>query len=185
VTVAVTPAISSVSVTCLPSPILVSQTSSCSANVAGAGAYDPSVTWSASSGTIDQNGIYAAPSNPLTATIKATSNQDATKFGTTTVTVNSAPAITGVIMNCSLLVVPVGQTSQCTASVQGTGNYSQNVVWEVNGVEGGAPFIGTISASGLYQAPATAPSPYVVAITATSAEDATKSAWLSITIEAN
>jgi hypothetical protein len=141
------------------------------------------VTWSASSGSIDQNGIYTAPSNPLTATIKGTSSQDATKFGTTTVTVNPAPSITGVMMNCSLLVVPVGQTSQCTASVQGTGAYSQSIVWEVNGVEGGASSIGTISASGLYQAPATAPSPYVVAITATSADDATKSAWLSITIE--
>lgn len=183
VAVAVPPTITSVSVTCLPSSIQVSQTSICTANVSGAGAYDPSITWSVDNGVIDQSGNYKAPASPVTATIRAVSNQDSTKFGTTTVTVNPAPTITGVTMNCSLLVVPVGQTSQCTATVQGTGAFSSDVVWEVNGVEGGGSSIGTISASGLYQAPSTAPNPYVVVVTATSAEDETKSAWVSIRVQ--
>jgi hypothetical protein len=183
VTVALPPTITSVSVTCVPSQILVSQTSICTVNVTGAGAYNPSVTWSVDNGVIDQSGTYQAPTSPVTATIRAVSNQDSTKYGTATVTVNPAPTITGVTLSCSSLVVPVGQTSQCTASVQGTGAITQDVVWEVNGEEGGDGTIGTISSSGLYQAPTTAPNPYVVIVTAASVEDATKSAWVSIRIQ--
>ena len=178
----VAPTITSVAVVCNPASILTTGTSKCSAAVQGTGNYNPVVTWTATNGTISSAGVFT-PSAAGNATISATSVQDATRIGSTAVTINPVFTVTGVTLSCSSLVVPVGQTSQCSASVQGTGAITRAVVWEVNGVEGGTSTIGTISASGLYQAPATAPSPYVVAITATSAEDATKSAWLSITIE--
>ena len=183
VSVAVPPAITSVSVSCSPSTILASQSSVCTANVTGTGAFSSSVTWTVDNGSIDQTGKYTAPANAVIANIKAVSNEDPTKYGTATVTVNAGPTITSVTMNCETLVVPVGQTAQCTATVAGTGAFNSGVAWEVNGEEGGDATIGFISASGLYQAPATAPNPYVVVITAASVEDATKSAWVSLRIQ--
>jgi 6-phosphogluconolactonase (cycloisomerase 2 family) len=85
------PTITSVSVSCNPAQIQVNGTSRCAANVTGTGNFDPSVTWSADVGTIDQSGNYIAPGSPGTATITATSNQDATKNGTFTISITSGP----------------------------------------------------------------------------------------------
>ena len=46
---------------------------------------------------------------------------------------------------------------QFTATVTGTTNTA--VTWSVNGVAGGNSTVGTISTSGAYTAPATAPEP--------------------------
>ena len=61
----------------------------------------------------------------------------------------------------------LGATTQFAATVTGTSNSA--VVWQVNGVAGGAAATGTISASGLYTAPTTMPANTSVAITAVSA----------------
>ena len=86
------------------------------------------------------------------------------------------PTITSVSVSCGSLTVNVGQTSQCSATVTGTGNYSSSVTWSVNSVAGGNATVGTVSTSGLYTAPATVPTPFTVALTATSVTDTTKSA---------
>jgi hypothetical protein len=76
--------------------------------------------------------------------------------------------------------VTVNGTQQFTATVTGTNNTS--VTWSVNNVTGGNSTVGTISASGLYTAPAAVPSPPTVTVTATSVADPTKSASASVTI---
>lgn len=53
------------------------------------------------------------------------------------------------------------------------GNPTTNIIWAVNGIPGGGAFLGTISADGLYTAPATAPSPATVTLTATHKDDPT------------
>src|SRR5215472_5550250 len=60
--------------------------------------------------------------------------------------------------------VSVGQTLQFAAKV--TPMSRSGVTWSVNGVVGGSTTVGVISNSGLYTAPAVAPSPAVV-VTAT------------------
>ncbi len=72
-----------------------------------------------------------------------------------------------------------GATQQFSTTVSGTTNTS--VTWSVNGVQGGNSTTGTVSTSGLYTAPATAPSSSVT-VTATSVADSTKSASANVTI---
>jgi Big-like domain-containing protein/putative Ig domain-containing protein len=85
------------------------------------------------------------------------------------------PTITSVSVSCNASTVPVGQTSQCNAIVQGTGSFSAAVTWLVNSVVGGNGTVGTVSANGLYTAPANVPTPASVTIAATSVADPSKS----------
>lgn len=62
--------------------------------------------------------------------------------------------------------VRLGSTVQLTATVSNTANTA--VIWQINGVVGGASATGTISGSGLYTPPAAIPSPSTVSITAVS-----------------
>ena len=87
----------------------------------------------------------------------------------------AAAAISGVsalALTCSPATVAPGATSQCSASVQGTGNYSSAVTWSANA--------GTITSSGALTAPSTAGT---VTVTATSAQDATKSGTATVTVQ--
>lgn len=74
-----------------------------------------------------------------------------------------------------------GGTQQFTPTVTGTSNTA--VTWSVNGVSSGNVTVGTISAGGLYTAPALVPSPGSVSITATSAADSTKSATAQVSVK--
>jgi trimeric autotransporter adhesin len=76
--------------------------------------------------------------------------------------------------------VVVTALQQFTATVTGTGNTA--VTWLVNGVAGGNATVGTISATGLFQAPATVPSSPTVTVTALSAADGTTSGSAQATI---
>lgn len=67
--------------------------------------------------------------------------------------------------------VSVNKTLSFTATVTGTSNTA--VTWQVNLTPGGSNTSGTISASGLYTAPATAPAAGTVSITAVSQADTT------------
>ena len=73
--------------------------------------------------------------------------------------------------------VAVGHTQQFTASVTGTTNTA--ATWSV----AGGTSNGTISATGLYTAPATLPSPSQVTVTATSQADSSKSASATVTVQ--
>jgi hypothetical protein len=86
------------------------------------------------------------------------------------------PPISSSISSVSVVCVPsavaTNATSQCKAAVQGTGSYSSAVTWSASG--------GTINASGLFTAPATAGT---VTVTATSTQDTTKSGTAAVTAQ--
>jgi sugar lactone lactonase YvrE/pimeloyl-ACP methyl ester carboxylesterase len=92
------------------------------------------------------------------------------------------PTITAVMVSCATPTVPVSQTNQCSATVQGTGNFDPSIKWAVNGIAGGNGTIGTVDTNGLYAAPDSVPTPFVVNVTATAIADTTKSDSLSVTI---
>jgi hypothetical protein len=76
--------------------------------------------------------------------------------------------------------VAVGTQQQFTATV--TGNSNTGVTWQVNSIVGGNSTVGTISTAGVYQAPASIPTPSTVTITAISAADGTTSGSAQATI---
>src|SRR5215813_12009293 len=96
----------------------------------------------------------------------------------------TASAITSVTVTPSTVSVVVGQTQQLAADVRGTGTFSHAVTWAVNNVTGGNATVGTISATGLYTAPATIPSPNPVTVTAVSVADSTKSGTARVMVQA-
>jgi uncharacterized protein (DUF1800 family) len=77
--------------------------------------------------------------------------------------------------------VRAGSTESFTATVTGSSN--TGVTWSVNGVAGGKATTGTISAAGLYSAPANLANPNTVTVTANSAADATKKGNSGVTLE--
>ena len=167
-----TPSITSVAVACSPGSIFTNQTSTCAPTVSGTGNYSSSVTWSVSPtsiGTVSSAGVLT-PAGTGTATITATSTQDATKSGNATVTVTAPSTITSVSVACSPASILTTQTSNCTATVQGTGPYNPAVTWGSTD--------GTITSSGVFT-PTVAGT---ATITATSTEDNSKSGTTSIVV---
>lgn len=75
-----------------------------------------------------------------------------------------ATAAVTVAVSPTQVSLPANGTQQFTAAVSGSSD--QNVTWLVNGVPGGAPSLGSISASGLYTAPAGAPASFTATVTA-------------------
>jgi uncharacterized protein (TIGR03437 family) len=86
-----------------------------------------------------------------------------------------SPTITSVAASCTPASVQVGETSQCSATVSGTGNYSSGVSWSA--------VSGTVSSAGVYTAPATMPAAGSDVVTAKSTEDSTKSGMFTITVQ--
>lgn len=81
--------------------------------------------------------------------------------------------ITSVALTCPESSLPVRLQQQCTASVQGTGDFPSTVTWATTG--------GSISQTGVLIAPTTATT---ITVTATSIADSTKSGTANITITA-
>lgn len=123
------PTITSVTVTCSPTSLAAGQSSQCTASVTGTGSYSSSVVWSASAGTINATGLFSSTGVNLgtKVTITATSSQDISKTGTATVSLDTA--VTAIAVSCTPQQVHPGDTSQCNASVSGTGNFSSAVTW--------------------------------------------------------
>jgi protein gp37 len=71
---------------------------------------------------------------------------------------------------------------QFTATVTGSSNTT--VTWQVNGVAGGNSTVGTISTTGLYQAPAAIPTPPTVTVSGIANADGTSSGSAQATIVA-
>ena len=133
-----------------------------------------------SSGSVD----YLAPAGipfPNPVTVMATSQAD----GTT----NASASVT-ILPHLALSILPgsasIGNGAQqpFTATVLGTNN--QQVIWTVTGSGCGvAGACGSINSSGLYTAPAFAPSPNLISVIATSSADTTQSATATVTISGN
>ncbi len=133
-----------------------------------------------SCGFVSNSGLYTAPSvapNPPTVTVQATSIADQTKFATATVTINAGVTITISPPNAQ---VAVSQQQQFTANVSGTGSHT--VIWSLSGAGCAGLSCGTISFTGLYTAPANAPTPPTVAVTATLLSDPNVAASATVTI---
>src|SRR5579872_2951425 len=78
------------------------------------------------------------------------------------------------------MTVPTSSVQTFTATVNNSG--VQAVQWQVNGIPGGSPIIGTIDSSGNYTAPQYVPNPPGVVITAVANADNTKSGNASVNI---
>jgi hypothetical protein len=91
-----------------------------------------------------------------------------------------SPAVT-VVITPTTQGVMVGKTQQFSATVAGSTNLS--VTWTVNQVPSGNANFGTISASGLFTAPAAVPAPNTVTVTATSVADPKQFASATITVQ--
>ena len=174
----------SVSVSPTSASVPVAQTQQFSATVSGTS--NTGVSWTVNGvaggdstmGTVSTSGLYTAPKTVPSSTVMvaAVSAADTAKSGKAPVTVVPAVSVSISPITAS---IQVGQNQQFSATVSGTSN--TGVTWNVNGVAGGNSTVGTVSTSGLYTAPSTAPtSPVTVA--AVSVADATKSAQAAVTV---
>ena len=89
------------------------------------------------------------------------------------------PGISVAVSPTSATLAP-GATQAFGATITGSTNTA--VAWSVNGITGGNATVGTISAAGLYTAPAAVPSPATVSVRATSAASTSAYAQASVTI---
>jgi hypothetical protein len=142
-------------------------------------------------GFVSSSGVYVAPSavpNPPSITIRALSGADPTKSGTAGLTIQTGSSVSVVISPAFAQVQTFG-TLQFSATV--TGNANTTVTWKVNGVTGGGPVTGAISATGFFTAPNSVPVQNAgnnsgqtteVVVTATSQADVTASDSVLVTI---
>jgi hypothetical protein len=93
---------------------------------------------------------------------------------------SSSSASVAVRVSPSTAIVATSTSQQFTATVVGISNLSVN--WSVNGVAGGSSTVGTISATGLYTAPSSIPSPATVKVTATDQASPTLTGSASVTV---
>jgi hypothetical protein len=98
----------------------------------------------------------------------------------TTSSTHTNPSNVVVIIQPTSASVFLGLTQQFQASVIGAADSS--VIWVVNGLTGGSVSVGTISAGGLYTAPAILPSPATIIVMAVSNADSQASASAAVTL---
>ncbi len=158
-----------------PSAITLSTNSTHQFTAHISGASDSTVQWQVAEGTaggtINEAGLYKAPSVAGEYHIEVIAAADASKKAIATVTVTSAPVLSVAISPASAKL-NIGEKLQLTASVSNSAN--KNVTWSVKQSGGGS-----VNASGQYTAPATAG---VFQVMATSQADPSKVATSHITV---
>jgi hypothetical protein len=126
---------------------------------------------------------YVAPGaipnvNPVTVTAQSAS--DSTIQGSSEITVVNHVIVS--VQPASVTLAPLA-VQGFTANVLGTAN--QTATWQVQGTGcASAGACGTITATGIYTAPSTAPSPDAIQILAISADDASQTGTANVTISA-
>jgi uncharacterized protein (DUF1800 family) len=132
-------------------------------------------------------------STQLTATGTATAGQ----VGTVSITVKnpdpgtiSSSGVSAQVVNATGISVQVSPATatmlaggQQPFSATVTGSTDQSVTWSVNGVAGGTIATGTITAQGMYTAPAVLPNPNTITISAASVADTTKQGTSAVTLQ--
>ena len=169
----IAPIVTAVTATCADASLSQNYTTTCTATVTGQGKYNSNYTWSASAGSITSTGVYTAPANLPSSgntVITATSVSDASKSASFTIAL-APDTITGVSASCPSTSIGQGKVITCSATVKGTGSFSNGFTWSTSG--------GNITSAGILTAPATGTS---VTITATSAEDSSKSAQVTLAV---
>ena len=147
------PIVTGVSVSPAGATVEAGKTVQFSATVNGTGEFSQEVTWSVSGGvnagtSISADGLLtvAADETATSLTVMATASGDSSKSASATVTVTLPAAVTGVSVSPAGATVEAGKTVQFSATVNGTGGFSQEVTWSVSGgVSAGT----SISANGL------------------------------------
>ena len=154
-----------------PLPVSVSVTPGAAQPFAGASvpfkaavqnAVDPAVSWQVNSvpggnatvGTISPTGFYTAPDavpDPAMVIVTAVLQTDATKSGSSSVTIQPDSAIQSISISPALSSVTTGQSLQLQVNASGVPN--PPVIWKVDGVPNGNAVSGSISASGQYTPP--------------------------------
>lgn len=185
-----------VTVSSSSSSVLLGNTQQFTATVTGIS--NTAVTWSVNGvsggnstvGTISSAGFYTAPQdlpNPSNVTIRATSQANSSASGNAILTITSDITVSVATNPSAMSSVFPGGTVQLLATVISAGHPDTNVNWAVNGVANGNSTVGTIAAIGadaaLYTAPAPAPNPDSVTITAGCVADSSKSANLLAAIQ--
>lgn len=134
---------------------------------------------------------FLAPASVPTANpvvITAISKADSSKTGSASVTITGPAGPVGITVAPGYVFLPPSSsqvdTQQFSATLSGTANTV--VTWALQSAVNGqgciAAACGSISSSGLYGAPTTAPSPNAITVIATSQADTTKSASATIVI---
>ncbi len=96
-------------------------------------------------------------------------------------TTTTTPTTAEVSLTPPSAQIRAGDTLQFAATVKGISD--QTVAWSVNGIAGGNSTVGTISASGLYQSPASLPTPNSVQVQAASASQTSAASSSTITLD--
>ncbi len=134
----------------------------------------------ANAGSVD----YVAPSgvpSPNPVTLRAVSQANPAESASSAITI--LPHVVVSVLPASVTLAP-GASQSFTSNVAGTTD--QQVIWTIIGAAcnaSGSP-CGTIDPTGLYEAPATIPSPNTLSVVATSAEDSSRAASAAVTITA-
>ena len=138
-------------------------------------ASDLGVVWSvveAAGGTVDQTGLYTAPSTPGTYHVKVASHRNPSTYSLATVTV--APSNVNMQLSVHNLSTAASSTLNLAQYVSVTGTPNTGLIWTVQSTNGG-----TVSSAGLYTAPSQAGT-YIVQVT--SAANTGQSDLLFITV---
>jgi hypothetical protein len=161
-----------VAITTTPVAMVAGAIQTFAATVTGDTALNAGVTWSASVGSITASGVYTAPTpvSVASATITATSKTDTTKAATATVTLT--PIAVSVSPTTATLIG--GASTTIVATVTGDTTLNAGVTWTAS--------TGSITATGVYTAPAVIGSTTSATVTATSKTDTTKTATATITL---
>ncbi len=178
----------SVSITPTSAALQVNSSAQFAAQVKGTS--NTSVNWlvngvrggNASVGTISSSGLYTAPSavpSGGSVTVSASSQANPSKSANASVAISSTAPPVSVSVSPTSSTLGAGQSQQFNATVTGTSNTAVN--WYVGGIQGGSASLGTISAAGLYIAPA-CPSDGSQTISAQSLYDSAASASAIVTL---
>ncbi|HEY2345888.1 MAG TPA: right-handed parallel beta-helix repeat-containing protein [Xanthomonadaceae bacterium] len=97
----------------------------------------------------------------------------------------AAPAMAAVTVTVSPHSVAKAPNKHAQFVAAVAGSSDQNVTWLVNGVPGGAPSIGTISATGLYIAPADVPTAFAANVEAVAEADPLATGNASVNVSAS
>src|SRR5579872_756798 len=118
-------------------------------------------------GSVSNSGLYTAPTSVPgsgTITVTATSSVNSSVLAQAAVTIIAG----SLVVSPSSTTIGTAQSFQFTATVAGSSASlnSTQLIWSVNGVQGGSSSAGTISQQGLYTAPKNPPSPATIKISA-------------------
>ncbi|EPX62952.1 hypothetical protein D187_006362 [Cystobacter fuscus DSM 2262] len=182
------PHIISVQVTAADSELFANESAALDALVIGTGPFNSEVKWSVQGGgtlsaTMGARVVYTAPASVMVdtqVTVTATSTVDGSKAGSVSLKIN-VPEVTAVTVNPSGAELFAKETVALDASVTGTGPFSSEVKWSV---QGGGTLSATTGPQVIYMAPDVVSADTPVTVTATSVQTPARSASTTLTLKA-